>query len=184
MDAMEAMEYRRTFTIRQEETVRFQQAEGLRRSRRGILLCMVLVTIAARLIVEKMYNPPSVRAVLIACTIGLVLGLAIPYFALQLIIAYNVSRAYQSGRAKEHIVDVFVNPGGIYLTDDSNEVRVYYDKMRLIRETAADFFIYPDKETAFLIPKHEMEDVKGESDQLRHMFRMYAPSDKLDLLRK
>ncbi|MGM9662598.1 MAG: YcxB family protein [Oscillospiraceae bacterium] len=183
METMESLEFRHSFVIRQEETVRFQQYTGVRQGRKYILICMVVITALARLIADRIFGGLTTTQLLVSCTIGMVLGLIIPYFLLQLAIAFNISQKYQAGLSHDYEVDVLINPGGIYITDGTTDVRVYYDKMYLIRETAADFFVYPDKQTAFLIPKHQLDDVKADSKKLREMFRAFAPSDKLDLLR-
>ena len=184
MDAMEIMEYHHSFVIRQEETVRFQQFQAAQRTRRFNLFCMLGLTVLARWILVKIVGgTPTQMQVIIACTIGMVVGLALPYFLIQLMVAFNISQKYLNGQAHEYTVDMDINPGGIYLTDGKTEVKVYFDKMFRIRETAADFFIYPDKETAFLLPKHQLDDVKKDSKYLRELFRTYAPANKLQLMK-
>lgn len=183
MDANEIMEYRRTFTIRQEETVRFQQYQAAHKTRRFVLFCMVLITLAAIMILRKIVPEPNETQTFIASLIGMVVGIALPYFIIQLMVAFNISQKYQNGQAHDYVVDVYANPGGIYFSDDKMEVKVYYDKMYMIVETSADFFVFPDKQTALLIPKHQMENVKEESRYLRQMFHTYATENKLRLMK-
>ncbi|MGM9618772.1 MAG: YcxB family protein [Oscillospiraceae bacterium] len=183
MESMEALEYRHSFVIRQEETIRFQQYTGVREGRKYILICMVLITALARLIADRIFGGLNTTQLLVSCSIGMVVGLIVPYFLLRFLIAFNISQKYQAGLSHDYKVDVLINPGGIYITDGTTDVRVYYDKMQLIRETNSDFFIYPDKKTVFLIPKHQLDDVKADTRKLREMFRAFAPKDKLDLQR-
>ena len=183
MDAMEIMEYHHSFVIRQEETVRFQQFQAAQRTRRFNLFCMLIFTALARFVLSKIVAEPSELQVIIACSVGLVVGLALPYFLIQLMVAFNISQKYLNGQAHEYSVDVDINPGGLYLTDGKTEVKVYFDKMHCIRETASDFLVYPDKDTAFLLPKHQFDDVKKDSKYLREIFNTYAPANKLHLMK-
>ncbi len=184
MENLEKLEYRHSFVIRQEETVRYQQYAGVRSGKKYIFIVMVIVTLIARTLAAVLIKDITEGQMLTACTIGLVLGLLAGYFLLQIAIAFNISQKYQSGMAKDYAVDMLVNPGGIYVTDGTNDIRVYYDKMHKIIETSADFFIFPDNKTVFLIPKHQLDDVEKDSKMLREMFKTFAPSDKLDLFRK
>ena len=183
MDATEIMEYRHTFVIRQEETVRFQQYQAAQRTRRAVLFCMALTTALARFILAKVVEEPTELQVIIVCTVGMIVGLALPYFLIQLMVAYNISQKYLNGQAHEYTVDVLINPGGIYLTDGKTEIKVYFDKMFRIRETSTDFLVYPDKETAFLIPKHQFDDLRQDTRYLRELFTTYAPMNKLQLMK-
>lgn len=178
------MEYRHSFVIRQEETVRYQQYAGVRSGKTYILIIMVVVTLVARVLATLLIDNITEMQVFFWCFVGMVLGATAGYFLLQLAIAFNISQKYQAGKAHDYEVDMLINPGGIYVTDGTNDIRVYYDKMHKIIETSADFFIYPNKKTVFLIPKHQLDDVKKDSAMLREMFRTFAPDDKLDLLRK
>ena len=184
MENLEALEYRHSFVIRQEESVRYQQYAGVRSGKKYIFTVMVIVTLIARTAATLLIKDISEGLLLTICTIGLVVGLLAGYFLLQILIAFNISQKYQSGMAKDYKVDMLINPGGIYVTDGTNDIRVYYDKMHKITETSADFFIYPDSKTVFLIPKHQLDDVEKDSKMLRDMFKTFAPSDKLDLFRK
>lgn len=183
MDAQEILEYRHTFVIRQEETVRFQQFQAAQRTRRVVLFSMALMTALARLILAKVVGTPTQWQVIIVCTAGMLVGLGLPYFLIQMMVAYNISQKYLNGQAHEYTVDVLINPGGIYLTDGKTEIKVYFDKMFRIRETSTDFLVYPDKETAFLIPKHQFDDVRKDSRYLRDLFTTYAPMNKLQLMK-
>ena len=83
----------------------------------------------------------------------------------------------------EYTNDPGVDMTAVVKTGDKMEVKVYYDKMYMIVETSADFFVFPDKQTALLIPKHQMENVKEESRYLRQMFHTYATENKLCLMK-
>lgn len=180
---MEHMEYRHSFVIRQEETVRYQQYAGVRSGKTYIMIIMVVVTLIARVLATMLIDNITEMQIFFWCFVGMVLGATAGYFLLQLAIAFNISQKYQAGKAHDYEVDMLINPGGIYVTDGTNDIRVYYDKMYKIIETSADFFIYPNKKTVFLIPKHQLDDVKKDSAMLREMFKTFAPDDKLDLLR-
>ena len=184
MENMEMLEYRHSFVIRQEETVRFQQYEGVRTGKKYILTVMVIVTLIARFAATMLIKDINEMQMLTACTVGMALGLLAGYFLLQFAIAFNISQKYQSGMAKDYEIDMLINPGGIYVTDGTNDVRVYYDKMHKIVESSADFFIYPSKDSVFVLPKHQLDDVKEDSRKLREMFRAFAPENKLDLFKK
>ena len=184
MENLEMLEYRHSFVIRQEETVRFQQYEGVRKGKKYILTVMVIVTLLARFLATMLIKDINEMQVLTACTVGMALGLLAGYFLLQFAIAFNISQKYQSGLAQDYAIDMLINPGGIYVTDGKNDVRVYYDKMYKIVETSADFFVYPDPETVFVIPKHQLDNVANDSKKLRDMFKVFAPENKLDLLKK
>ncbi len=181
---MENLEYRHSFVIRQEETVRYQQYAGVRSGKKYIFTVMVIVTLIARTAATLLIDDISEGLLLTVCTVGLVVGLLAGYFLLQIAIAFNISQKYQSGMAKDYAVDMLVNPGGIYVTDGTNDIRVYYDKMHKIIETSADFFIFPDSKTVFLIPKHQLDNVEQDSKMLREMFKTFAPSDKLELFKR
>ena len=183
MENLEKLEYRHSFVIRQEETVRYQQYAGVSSGKKYIFTVMVIVTLIARVLATWLIKDITEMQLLTWCTVGLVLGLLAGYFLLQFAIAFNISQKYQSGMAKDYEVDMLINPGGIYVTDGSNDIRVYYDKMHKITETAADFFIYPDTKTVFLIPKHQLDNVKEDSKLIREMFKTFAPSEKLELLK-
>ena len=183
MEHLETLEYRHSFVIRQEETVRYQQYEGVRKGKKHILMVMVVVTLIARFLASTLIKDINEMQLLTACTVGMALGLLAGYFLLQFAIAFNISQKYQSGLAQDYSVDMLINPGGIYVTDGKNDIRVYYDKMHKIVETSADFFVYPAPDSVFLIPKHQLDDVKKDSDMLREMFKTFAPENKLDLLK-
>ena len=183
MEHLEMLEYRHSFVIRQEETVRYQQYEGVRKGKKHILMVMVIVTLITRFLASTLIKDINEMQLLTACTIGMALGLLAGYFLLQFAIAFNISQKYQSGLAQDYSVDMLINPGGIYVTDGKNDIRVYYDKMHKIVETSADFFVYPAPDSVFLIPKHQLDDVKKDSDMLREMFKTFAPENKLDLLK-
>ena len=184
MENLETLEYRHSFVIRQEETVRYQQYAGVRSGKKYMFTVMVIVTLIARTAATLLIKDISEGLLLTICTVGLVVGLLAGYFLLQIAIAFNISQKYQSGMAKDYEVDMLVNPGGIYVTDGTNDIRVYYDKMHKIIETAADFFIFPDAKTVFLIPKHQLDNVEKDSKMLREMFKAFAPSDKLELFKR
>lgn len=183
MEHQEHMEYRHSFVIRQEETVRFQQYTGVRTGKTYIMIIMVVFTLVARVLATWLIDNITEMQIIFWCFVGMILGILAGYFLLQLAIAFNISQKYQNGAARDYEVDMLINPGGIYVTDGTHDIRVYYDKMYKIIETSADFFIYPDKKTVFLIPKHQLDDVRKDSAMLRDMFKTFAPDDKLQLLK-
>ena len=90
MEHLETLEYRHSFVIRQEETVRYQQYEGVRKGKKHILMVMVIVTLIARFLASTLIKGINEMQLLTACTIGMALGLFAGYFLLQFAIAFNI----------------------------------------------------------------------------------------------
>ena len=174
-------EFRATFRLSEKDAVDFHVYQAIRTRFAGVLgfalLGLIICGIYGSAIIES--KVILIGAMAISFTIAGMVTVLGMYFS----ILSKVRRARKTDRDADAELTMVVNGYGVRTECGEREVRIGFEKIKTVRETAAAFYIYIGKEKAWILPKSAMQDVEKESANLRAIFNMVIPSKQLKFLK-
>lgn len=175
------MNYRREFTIGWKETWAFYRMLVLGRWWKGLLGFGLVGCLVGWMYLEWLeVGLDTLPAVLAAAAFGLAVMSAV---ALGITLSTRVKvRGEMKRRGRDSYVQaVEIDGFGIRVTAAGKQGKLGFDKVAKVRETGGAFYIFLAPTQAWLLPKAQMEDPAGESEQLRTIFRTVIESGRLKL---
>ena len=70
---------------------------------------------------------------------------------------------------------------GVHVTVGKDKARLGFENLRRVAETRKAFYLFLSDSQGWILPKRQMEDPQGESEQLRGIFRTVVERGKLEL---
>ena len=171
------MSYRRDFTISLKETQDFYLSLVLRRWRMGLAGFALVGALAVALYTEGMDWP--VRAALTA--VGALLGAEIAALVLVVSTRGRVRRQMRSAGRNAYVQETEISGLGVHVTVDGKRAKMPFPELLRVRETRRAFYLFLSEQQAWILPKAQMEDPQGESEQLRRLFRTVIEKRRLEL---
>ena len=173
------MKYEREFTIRANDVVRFQQGLMLRGSGLRIVGIAIMGVVIAWLYVQwlNIEATPMEMALWMSFTTAVTMVVVF----LSMVITNrkqtkkHLERMGKDSYQQKVLIDVF----GIHVIADGNKSRLGFEKVMEVRENRHAFYIYLNPIQAWILPKDQMEDVEGESRQIREIFDQVIESRRL-----
>jgi len=174
-------EFRATFQLSEKDAVDFHIYQAIRTRFAGVLgfalLGLLICGIYGSVIIDS-------KVLLIgAMAISFTVAGMMTVLGMYLSIRAKVRRARKNDREADAEQTIIINGYGIRTERDEREVRIGFEKVKSVHETAKAFYIYIGKERAWILPKSAMKEVEEDSAHLRKIFDMVIPSKQLKLLK-
>lgn len=172
--------YRRDFTIGLKETQRFFLMLTLERWGKGIAGFALVGALAAVLYTAGTALSLPVRAALIAGAAAAAAGITALVLTVSTLekVRGQVRRAGQ----ESYVQETEINGFGVHVTVGKKRAKLAFENLRQVRETRRAFYLFLSDSQAWILPKDQMEDPRGESEQLRTVFRTVLERRRLKLL--
>lgn len=173
------MTYQRDFTIGAEETRDFYISLTLGRWRRGIAGFAAAGALAALLYTGSAALSMPVRAALML--LGALAGAGLTVLALILSTGHRVrTQIGRSGRSS-YVQSTEINGFGVHVAVGKDRAKLGFENLVRVKETRKAFYLFISEQQAWILPKKQMEDPEGESEQLRSLFRAVIERRRLQL---
>lgn len=175
------MTYRREFTIGLRETQDFYLSLTLNSWWKGILGFGVVGALVAWMYLSWLsaeVGPLGAAAIALLtalATIGAVL------LGMTIATRYRVRSQMKRAGKERYVQTVEVDGFGVHVAADGKKAKLGFDKLVKVQETGKAFYLFLSANQAWLLPKAQMEDPAGESEQLRTIFRTVIESRRLKL---
>lgn len=174
-------EFRTTFQLSEKDAVDFHVYQAMRTRFAGVLgfglLGLVICGIYGSVIIESKVLLIGAMAISFAVA-GMVTMMGM-YFS----ILAKVRRARKNDREADAEQTIVINGFGVRTECGEREVRIGFEKVKSVHETAKAFYIYIGKERAWILPKTALKNGEADAANLRKIFNMVIPSKQLKLLK-
>ena len=171
------MEYQSTFFITPRDAARFIRRQLRRGYGKTVLFFGLLGAVSCWFTAgEDARSQPAYLA--------LAMAMAFLMVALVSLLGHALIAHMRTRRTRGYEEDVKITATGVRVRAQGRERRVGFDKLLEIRETARDFYLYTDREHAWILPKAQMKDRAAECAQLRRIFDAIVESSRLHLQKK
>lgn len=173
------MPYRRDFTIGPREAAGLYQLLALEKWRKGTLGFGLVGALAAWMYMTRLSLSPPAQALIAAGTALAVMAL----FTLGLLlrVQWGVrSQARRSGKGA-YVQETEIDGFGVRVAVGKDRARLSFEKLVRVRETRRAFYLFLSDTQAWILPKAQMEDPKGECRELRKIFQTVVERGRLQL---
>ena len=171
------MSYRRNFTIGRRETRNFYLTLVLGSWRKGIAGFGAVGALAALLYMPEL--PLPLRGLLLLAGAAAGMGLSTLFLAVSTCLRVR-AQLRRSGRER-YVQETEINGFGVHVTVGKDKARLGFENLRRVAETRKAFYLFLSDSQGWILPKRQMEDPQGESEQLRGIFRTVVERGKLEL---
>ena len=175
------MRYERAFQIGDREMVRFHFGQSLREKLPGMLGLSVAGGLIIYLYLTRMGIAISVPQTALWMFFGFLLVFAILLLILYVPVVRHVRAGLRKLGTSSYEQAVTIDGFGVHVTAHGKEAKLPFDKIRLVRETKQDFYIYVTDTQAWLLPKDQMENQQEEGKTIRKLFTTVLESRRLKL---
>lgn len=171
--------YRRDFTIGLRETLDFYTFLAMRHWRKGFAGFGAAGALAGLLYTAGTGLAPLWQAA--AAAGGAVLGVCAAVLAVVLSTRRRVKDQVRRSGRESYVQATEIDGFGVRVTVGKDKARLGFENLRRVAETRKAFYLFLSDSQGWLLPKRQMEDPQGESEQLRSIFRTVVERGKLEL---
>ncbi len=175
------MTYRREFTIGLRETQDFYLNLTLGSWWKGALGFGVVGALVAWMYLSWLragVGPAGMAAIMAITALVTVGAVAL---GMTITTRYRVRSQMKRAGKESYVQAVEIDGFGVHVAADGKKAKLGFDKLVKVQETTKAFYLYLSANQAWLLPKAQMEDPEGESEQLRAIFRTVIETRRLKL---
>ena len=175
------MDYQRDFVIGLREVRRFYLGLALR-TRTGALWAFGAVGALLGWLYGELLELPGGAPLRVAVALGTrLLVVVTALISLCLTTAGRVRRDLRREGGESYVQRVEIDGFGVRVTARGRQSRVGFDKLMRVEETGKAIYLYLSANRAWILPKDQMEDPRGECARLRALFSTVIESRRLKL---
>ena len=151
----------------------------LEKWRKGLLGFGLAGALAGYLYSGLLTLPPYLQV--LAAASGAAAAILAAVAALVLSTSGRVKNEVRRSGRDSYVQETEINGFGVHVTVGKDKARLGFENLRRVAETRKAFYLFLSDSQGWILPKRQMEDPQGESEQLRGIFRTVVERGKLEL---
>lgn len=178
------MRFEAEYTIRQEELTRYRQFTATDSTRAFQFFVALIGAFWGYYAIYDWFAVEKEWMRYVSTALGMLLFYGVIVVLLYFTAALQSRRAVDLGKFRAYGQRIVIDHEGVHVTVEGENTRHFaFDDIQKVRETASDFYIYRDKDMAFVVPKCQMDDYEAVSAQLREVLLTHFPVGKLRIFK-
>jgi hypothetical protein len=177
------MEYAGTFSIGRKETTRFSKQIVMGKNQIFFFVFTAVGLICGNFLIRTLRPNPSMTAQILASFAGGVVVLGICYGGILYSVVRSELNAYTAGRRWTYKETLQIGPTEVRCTTDEESDSVDFGAV-VVHETKEDFYFYIARESAWILPKGQLQDPERDQETIRKILRANVEADRLFLRRE
>lgn len=175
------MEFKATFRIGAKEASDFYIYQALHTRYIGVISFGLLGALICYLFCGSII--PSQALLIAASVLAFFLAASITIFFIIVSVQVKVKLAMKKNNTGDYDQTIEINGFGVRTEANDKDVRINFEKIKSVRETKTAFYIYLNKDHAWILPKEQLKNPEEDCAVIRKIFDTVIPSKQLHFMK-